>query len=326
MALANIIKEVDPPVELTQAEYDALSTAQKNDGTVYYITDGNGAFQTAATTPAKDTDGGNSNVQAELNKRVQWYDVTDSFTTTSSGIAVADAHALKTINDNLTDIFSTDPRQLDGILGGLTFIDYDGNLVDAGGNFLMRNPYHYNESQNIHDSLSTYLYNRYGNSSTLWSLFSYAPSSDTGVQFAFVHSSMRLILYRVKDWWNSNWGIWLELTGQRWNWTDQNINYSSYVTDHKLQLERVGDIVYLSGYIGLANNTPVDTTLFTLGTYFRPFAEWTMLGQIPAGTNQGKCRTMIIKTDGTAQIHNGSAYSPAGFLRFSCSYPVHAKP
>lgn len=66
MALANIIKEVDPPVELTQAEYDALSTAQKNDGTVYFITDGNGAFQTAATTPAEDTSGGTSNVQDEL--------------------------------------------------------------------------------------------------------------------------------------------------------------------------------------------------------------------------------------------------------------------
>lgn len=99
MALANIIKEVDPPVELTQAEYDALSTAQKNDGTVYYITDGNGAFQTAATTPAEDTSGGDSNVQAELNKKVAKTDIVNNFTTTQAGYA-ADARALKTIADN----------------------------------------------------------------------------------------------------------------------------------------------------------------------------------------------------------------------------------
>lgn len=100
MALANIIKEVDPPVELTQAEYDALSTAQKNDGTVYYITDGNGAFQTAATTPAEDTSGGDSNVQDELQKKVEKADVVNNFTTTQAGYA-ADARALKTIADNL---------------------------------------------------------------------------------------------------------------------------------------------------------------------------------------------------------------------------------
>ena len=99
MALANIIKEVDPPVELTQAEYNALSTAQKNDGTVYYITDGNGAFQTAATTPAEDTSGGDSNVQAELNKKVAKTDIVNNFTTTQAGYA-ADARALKTIADN----------------------------------------------------------------------------------------------------------------------------------------------------------------------------------------------------------------------------------
>ena len=99
MALANIIKEVDPPVELTQAEYDALSTAQKNDGTVYFITDGNGAFQTAATTPAEDTSGGTSNVQYELQKKVEKTDVVNNFTTTQEGY-VADARALKTIADN----------------------------------------------------------------------------------------------------------------------------------------------------------------------------------------------------------------------------------
>lgn len=99
MALANIIKEVDPPVELTQAEYDALSTAQKNDGTVYFITDGNGAFQTAATTPAEDTSGEDSNVQDELQKKVEKTDIVNNFTTTQAGYA-ADARALKTIADN----------------------------------------------------------------------------------------------------------------------------------------------------------------------------------------------------------------------------------
>lgn len=38
--LANIIKNIDPPIELTAAEYAALTTQQKNDGTVYYVTDG----------------------------------------------------------------------------------------------------------------------------------------------------------------------------------------------------------------------------------------------------------------------------------------------
>lgn len=121
MALANIIKEVDPPVELTQAEYDALSTAQKNDGTVYYITDGNGAFQTAATTPAEDTSGGTSNVQDELQKKVEKTDVVNNFTTTQEGY-VADARALKTIADNyslktdLTDIINSTVKRTHGII------------------------------------------------------------------------------------------------------------------------------------------------------------------------------------------------------------------
>ena len=38
--LANIIKNIDPPIELTATEYNALTTQQKNDGTVYYVTDG----------------------------------------------------------------------------------------------------------------------------------------------------------------------------------------------------------------------------------------------------------------------------------------------
>lgn len=99
MALANIIKEVDPPVELTQAQYNSLTTAQKNDGTVYYITDGNGSFQTAATTPAEDTSGGSSNTQAELEKKVEKTNIVNNFVTTQAGY-VADARALKSIADN----------------------------------------------------------------------------------------------------------------------------------------------------------------------------------------------------------------------------------
>lgn len=112
MALANIIKEVDPPVELTQAEYDALTTAQKNDGTVYFITDGNGAFPTAATIPAENTSGGTSNVQAELQKKVEKANIVNNFTTTQSGY-VADARALKTIADNYslkTDLQNYAPK------------------------------------------------------------------------------------------------------------------------------------------------------------------------------------------------------------------------
>ena len=126
MALANIIKEVDPPVELTQAEYDALSTAQKNDGTVYFITDGNGAFPTAATVPAEDTSGGTSNVQDELQKKVEKADVVNNFTTTQEGYA-ADARALKTIADNYslkTDLPSSNGNY--AFLGGISGAELNG--------------------------------------------------------------------------------------------------------------------------------------------------------------------------------------------------------
>ena len=43
--LANIIKNMDPPVELTQTEYNALTSAQKNDGTVYYVTGGDSLWR-----------------------------------------------------------------------------------------------------------------------------------------------------------------------------------------------------------------------------------------------------------------------------------------
>lgn len=124
MALANIIKEVDPPVELTQAEYDALSTAQKNDGTVYFITDGNGAFQTAATTPAEDTSSGTSNVQDELQKKVEKADIVNNFTTTQKGY-VADARALKTIADNYSLKTDLPKTILDHWKGAATTVSND---------------------------------------------------------------------------------------------------------------------------------------------------------------------------------------------------------
>lgn len=64
--LANLIKNIDPPRQMTWAEYNALPTQIKNDRTQYYITDRDDAIQTATTTPALDKDGNNSNVQTEL--------------------------------------------------------------------------------------------------------------------------------------------------------------------------------------------------------------------------------------------------------------------
>lgn len=66
--LANIIKNINPPRQMTWAEYNALPYQVKNDGTQYYITDRDDAVQTAATTPALDQQGNSSNAQAELNK------------------------------------------------------------------------------------------------------------------------------------------------------------------------------------------------------------------------------------------------------------------
>lgn len=140
MALANLIKNVDPPIELTQAEYDALSTAQKNDGTVYFITDGNGGFPTASTVPAEDTSGGNSNVQDELDKKVQWDDVTASFTTTQSGIAVADASALKIIADNYATVSNLqNGTTVVRTAQYLTAPTSGGYNTDSYGNFIHNN-------------------------------------------------------------------------------------------------------------------------------------------------------------------------------------------
>lgn len=64
--LANIIKNINPPIELTQLQYNSLSTQQKNNGAIYYVTDGNGNKQTAATTSALNLQGKNSNIQKQL--------------------------------------------------------------------------------------------------------------------------------------------------------------------------------------------------------------------------------------------------------------------
>lgn len=225
MALANIIKEIDQPIELTQAEYDALSTAQKNDGTIYFITDGNSAIykngliygaKSANLINATNTSGSSSNVQAELDKKIQWSNVVDSFTTTSSGIAVADAHALKTIADNylsktdLQNIFNTSlTRNIGDIVGGLKLVDYNASLVQTGGNYIMRNTTHYDSGHK--DSLSKYLRDTYGNSYSLWVMMSYAISDKIILQIGYSWGSgdYTIVCRRVKYWWSPySWSPW----------------------------------------------------------------------------------------------------------------------
>ena len=48
----------DNSIVLTQAQYDALSTAEQNNGTIYFITDGIANYPTAATTRYDHTDSG----------------------------------------------------------------------------------------------------------------------------------------------------------------------------------------------------------------------------------------------------------------------------
>lgn len=50
-------------VELTQAEYDALSTVEKNNGKIYYVTDATGTYLTAGEVSCRDIDGNLTNVQ-----------------------------------------------------------------------------------------------------------------------------------------------------------------------------------------------------------------------------------------------------------------------
>lgn len=98
--LANLVKNIDPPIELTQAQYNALSQFQKENG-FYFITDGSGVFQTAATTPAQDSSGNDSNVQAELNKRLEISNIVNNGVTTAGGYAL-DARYGKTLADSIS--------------------------------------------------------------------------------------------------------------------------------------------------------------------------------------------------------------------------------
>ena len=83
----------DHSVTLTQAQYDALSTAEKNNGTVYYITDGTANYPTAATTRYDHTDSGlmATSVQAaidELNEAVGSANINLTFGSNSSNISI----------------------------------------------------------------------------------------------------------------------------------------------------------------------------------------------------------------------------------------------
>ena len=54
------------PVELTQAEYDALTTEQKNNGMVYCVSDANGTYLTAGEVSCTDSLGNVYSVQERL--------------------------------------------------------------------------------------------------------------------------------------------------------------------------------------------------------------------------------------------------------------------
>ena len=38
--LASLVKNINPPMEISQTQYNALTTSQKNDGTIYFINEG----------------------------------------------------------------------------------------------------------------------------------------------------------------------------------------------------------------------------------------------------------------------------------------------
>lgn len=247
----------------------------------------------------------------------------DDFNQTTAGINALDAKAGKTLNDLIASYVATTARDSIGdVLGGLKNVDYDAALIDTGGNWTMRN--------NVHgrtDSLSTALNRAYGqNTSDLWQLFSYAVLDVAQVQIAFSYlTSNNGLAIRTKNWWTTaGWSDWQFINATRRNWTDANITYSSYVTEHQLQMELRGETVFLSGYIRVAASTPVDTTLFTLPSGFRPVAQWTMLGQQTTGTDINKCRNFLINTNGTVVVHNGSALANT-YFRLSVAFPVNAR-
>ena len=62
-----------PAVELTQSQYDALSTADKNNGNVYYVTDSTGTYLTAS-----EVSYGSGSVQEALDDI--WYDFGTDYT------------------------------------------------------------------------------------------------------------------------------------------------------------------------------------------------------------------------------------------------------
>ena len=113
--LANLVKNIDPPVEITQAEYNALPEEQKHDGTEYYITDGSSSFQIAATTPAEASDGTGSNVQVELDKRLETSKLMNGITT-NEGYAL-DARYASTMENN-AKILVVDCGTISAFTGG----------------------------------------------------------------------------------------------------------------------------------------------------------------------------------------------------------------
>ncbi len=83
----------DHSVTLTQAQYDALSTTEKNNGTVYYITDGTANYPTAATTRYDHTDSGlmATSVQDaidELSETVGSANINLTFGSNSSNVSI----------------------------------------------------------------------------------------------------------------------------------------------------------------------------------------------------------------------------------------------
>ena len=245
----------------------------------------------------------------------------NDFDQNTAGVNALDAKAGKTLNDLIASYVATTARDSIGdVLGGLKNVDYDAALIDTGGNWTMRN--------NVHgrtDSLSTAANRAYGNSD-LWQLFSYAVLDVAQVQIAFFYwNSNNAFAIRTKNWWSTEgWTDWQFISATRRNWTDASITYSSYVTEHQLQMELRGETVFLSGYIRVAANTPVDTTLFTLPSGFRPVAQWVMLGQQTTGTDINKCRNFLINTNGTVVVHNGSALANT-YFRLSVAFPVNAR-
>lgn len=133
--LANLVKNIDPPVEITQADYAALPEEQRQDGTEYYITDGSGSFQIAATTPAEASDGTGSNVQVELDKRLEKDKLVNGGTATEEGY-VLDARYGKTLADQISQLNSSITN-----LSSLTYVSLStsGTYSDSALYLMLKN-------------------------------------------------------------------------------------------------------------------------------------------------------------------------------------------